>query len=79
MNELEAMKKKKLELIEKNNALKESQSKPQRDYSNSVTRSSGVNQNSAGSNASRKNNACFSVSMNKINERSPVHEEIKEL
>ena len=86
MNELEAMKKKKQELVEKNNRLKESQSKPVRDYSNSVTRSNGptaIIQNSAGSSASRKSTQMFNVT--KITDsqrksvRSPVREEIKEL
>ena len=38
MEELEAMKLKKQALLERNNRLMENQTKPQRDYSNSVTR-----------------------------------------
>ena len=50
MEELETMKAKKQELLERNNRLKENQDKPQRDYSNSVTRSakSGVTINNSG-------------------------------
>jgi hypothetical protein len=39
MEELEAMKAKKNELLERNNRLKENQERPQRDYSNEVSRS----------------------------------------
>ena len=38
MEELETMKAKKEALINRNNRLKENQEKPQRDYSNSITR-----------------------------------------
>ena len=38
MEELEAMKAKKQELLERNNRLKENQDRPMRDYSNSVPR-----------------------------------------
>ena len=68
MNELEAMKRKKVELEQKNNALKESQLKPQRDYSNSVTRGSVANQSSADSNALRKSENRFKASMAKVSE-----------
>ena len=73
MNELEAMKKKKAELELKNNALKESQLRPQRDYSNSITRSTIANQSSGGSTMVRKSDPNkFRASMNQINENSEM-------
>ena len=73
MNELEAMKKKKAELELKNNALKESQLRPQRDYSNSITRSTIANQSSGGSTMVRKSDTNkFRASMNQINENSEM-------
>lgn len=54
MEELEAMKAKKQELIERNNRLKENQEKPAREYSSSVTRSNAALADSASANKSRK-------------------------
>ena len=91
MEELEAMKAKKQELLERNNRLKENQDKPVREYSNSVTRTNVTNSaaatDSAGLNVSRKNTATISASSsinltNAKNQTSPsilVQDEIKEV
>ena len=57
MEELEAMKAKKQELLERNNRLKENQERPVREYSNSITRSNATNSanfNDSSANKSRK-------------------------
>ena len=53
MEELEAMKKKKQQLLERNQRFQENQEKPQRDYSNSITRSG---QNSCNQSSSATSN-----------------------